>query len=72
MTIRNLRGFSTIKKYELRDMIEVLKNEPQLSNIKEETLMTRIREMIRTQNLVSFYYDFDNNLKTLICTGALS
>ena len=72
MTIRNLSAFSTIKKYELRDMIEALKNEPQLSNVKEETLMTKIREMIRTQNLMRFYYNFDNNLKTLICTRALS
>ena len=72
MAIRNLLGFSTIKSYELEDMIEALKKEPQLNRVNEETLMKEIREMIADQNLVAFYYAFDTNLKTLICTQALS
>ena len=72
MLVRNLLGFSTIKSYELKDMIDVLKKEPQLSRVNEETLMIKIREMMVNQNLVDFYYNFDTNLKTLICTQALS
>ena len=72
MAIRNLYGFATIKNYELRGMIENIKKEPQLSHIEEETLMTKIREMIETQGLIYFYYGFKTNLKTLICTRALS
>ena len=72
MAIRNLLGFSNIKSYELEDMIEALKKEPQLNRVNEETLMKEIREMIADQNLVDFYYAFDTNLKTLICTQALS
>ena len=73
MAIRNLLGFSTIKIYELRDMIESFKKEPQLSQMKEEALMKEIREMITNQGLIEFFYhSFDANLKTLICTQALS
>ena len=72
ITIQDLTHLSTIKVYELRNMIERLKKEPQLSTVKEETLMTKIREMIETQKLVGFYYNFETNLKTLICTEALS
>ena len=72
IAIRDLNGFSVIKSYELKNMIEVLKQEPQLSKIKEETLMLKIRDMIITQNLISFYNNFDANLKALICAESLS
>ena len=72
MLIRNLIGFSTIKSYALENMIEALKQQLQLSKTKEKTLITEIREMIVTQNLIDFYYNFDANLKTLICTQSLS
>ena len=72
MAIRNLKGFSTIKSDELKNMIESLKQQLQLSKAKEKTLITEIREMIVTQNLIDFYYNFDANLKTLICTQSLS
>ncbi len=53
-------------------MMEALKQEPQLSQIEERTLMTKIRDMIKTQNLVDFYHNFDTNLKTLTCAQVLS
>ena len=72
MAIRDLNSFSVIKDYELKNIIEALKQESQLNKAKEETLMKKIREMIVTQNLIYFYYNFDANLKALICTEALS
>ena len=72
MLLRNLLKFSTLSAYELRDMIESIKKETELSKVKEETLMLKIKDMIATQNLTGFYNNFDANLKTLICTQALS
>ena len=72
MAIKNFIGFSIIKSYELRDMIESFKKEPQLRKAKKEALMKKIREMITNQNLIDFYHNFDANLKALICTQALS
>ena len=72
MAIRNLLGFFSIKSYELKNMIKVIKREPKLMRVKERTLMTKIKEMIITQNLNHFYYNFEDNLKALICTQALS
>ena len=71
MLVRNLLGFSTIESYELKDMIEALQKNPQLSKVNENTLMKKIKEMIVDQNLIRFYYDFDTNLKTLICAESL-
>ena len=73
MVIQSPISFSTIKNYDLKDMIESFKNEPQLRSVKEEVLMEKIREMITTQGLINFFYkNSDANLKTLTCSYALS
>ena len=72
MVIRDLNGFSAIKSDKLKNMIESLKQQLQLSKAKKEIFMTNIREMIKTRNLIYSYYKFDANLKTLTCTQVLS
>ena len=72
MMIRSFIGFSFVKGYELKKMVATLKQQSELNQIKEKPLMIEIRKMIVTQNLIDFYYNFDTNLKTLICTQSLS